>query len=223
MSKKIGIVLSGCGFKDGTEIHEAVILLHSIVKHGGTPVFMAPDIEQNLVIDHFHNNKVEEKRNVLVESARIARGNIIDISDVRGTDLDALICLGGLGSITNLSDMGLHENVNDMVVELNTQQLIEEMFEAKKPMGFICISPVALAAVALRGKGIKLTIGDDKNLAKIIMELGNTHVDALPTEIVTDEEKKIVSTPAYRSTNNIVEMAEGVEKLVTKTFELLDI
>jgi enhancing lycopene biosynthesis protein 2 len=116
----------------------------------------------------------------------------------------------------------MHENVENMVVELHTQQLIEEMFEAGKPMGFTCISPASVCAVALKGKGIKLTIGHDSKTAKNITALGNTHIEAGATDIVIDEDKKIVSTPAYMVTTNIVEMAEGVDKLVKQIFTFLD-
>lgn len=222
MSKKVGIVLSGCGVNDGTEIHEAVMLLHSVVKHGGTPIFMAPDIEQYAVIDHRNGHLMKEHRNVLVESSRLSRSNVMDISNIHGSDLDALIFPGGFGAAKNLSDMGLHENIEDMVVELHTQQLIEEMYEAKKPIGFICVSAASVGAIALHGKGIKLTIGHDEKMAKVITSLGNTHIDSGAGEIVVDEDKKIVSTPAYMNTGNIVEMAKGVDSLVDQVFAFMD-
>lgn len=220
MTKRIGIVLSGCGVKDGSEIHEAVMALYHVVKNGGTPVFMAPNIEQSSVINHKNDTDMREHRNVLVESARIARGDIHDIADIRIGDVDALIFPGGFGAAKNLSDMALHDNVADMVVELHTQQLIEEMFEARKPMGFICIAPASIAAVALKGKGVKLTIGNDMATAKNIMALGNTHVEATAGDIVVDTEKKIVSTPAYMLAQNIVEAGEGIGKLVDRIFKL---
>jgi enhancing lycopene biosynthesis protein 2 len=214
MAKKIGILLSGCGVKDGSEIHESVIALLAIDRAGATAMFMAPNISQTSVINHQDGKVTEgEQRNVLVESARIARGNIIDLKNVHAADFDALILPGGFGTALNLSDFGIKgENCH---VQPEVARVLRETLKAKKPIGVICIAPSIMAKMAQEaGIKIKLTIGNDPGTAAKLKSMGIEHVECLVTEIVIDREHKIVSTPAYMLANRISEAAAGIEKLV---------
>ncbi|MBI3594101.1 MAG: isoprenoid biosynthesis glyoxalase ElbB [Nitrospirae bacterium] len=215
MAKRIGLVLSGCGAKDGSEIHESVIALLAIDRGGATPMFMAPNINQTSVINHLNGELSEgEQRNILVESARIARGNIVDLKNVHATDFEALILPGGFGAASNLSDFGIKgENCH---VQPEVARIMRETLKAKKPIGVICIAPSIMAKMAQEaGIKIKLTIGNDPGTATKLKLMGIEHVECPVTEIVIDREHKIVSTPAYMLANRISETAEGIEKLVS--------
>jgi enhancing lycopene biosynthesis protein 2 len=213
-SKKIGVVLSGCGVMDGAEIHESVITLLAIDRAGAQAVCMAPDIDQAGVANHLTGKEVSrERRNVLVESARIARGKIKDIKDVRAADLDAVILPGGYGAAKNLCDFDVKgENCH---VQPDVDRLLREMLKARKPIGVVCIAPALMAKVAQEsGMTIRLTIGNDPGTATALKKMGVEHVNAPVTDIVVDKAHKIVSTPAYMLAQRISEAATGIEKLV---------
>lgn len=218
---RIGVVLSGCGVYDGSEIHESVITLLSLDKNEVEVVIMAPDIEQMHVINHLKGEPVEaESRNVLVESARIARGNIADISQVNSNDLDALIFPGGFGGAKNLSDFAVKGK--DATVNPEVMRLVKEVKEADKPIGFICIMPAVAAKIfsELGVKGVNLTVGGESDASAAIDALGSNHVVCDVSDIVVDEENKIVSTPAHMSEARIYQIALGIDKLVDKVVEM---
>ena len=214
---KIGVVMAGCGVNDGSEIYEGTLTLLHLATQGAEVVCMAPDMSQIDVIDHRTGQPVGgEERNVLTESARLARGEITNIADVNAEELDAVIFPGGFGAAKNLSDFAYNPNPDEMVVQMHVQQLVENMHTAGKPIGFICISPASIGAVALRGKGVKLTIGNAADFAEKVEALGNTHIDCAVEDIVIDDEHNIVSTPAYMLAQNILEAESGIEKLVAE-------
>ncbi|MFO7752694.1 MAG: isoprenoid biosynthesis glyoxalase ElbB [Desulfobacteraceae bacterium] len=217
MGKKIGVVLSGCGVFDGTEIHEAVLTLLALDRAGAEAVCMAPDMDQHHVINHLTGEPTEEKRNVLLESARIARGEIKDLKTVSSGDIDALIMPGGFGAAKNLSDFAF--SGPDAEVNPDLKKLILELNKEKKPVGAICISPAALAK-ALYGKGIKVTIGNDVSTAAAIEATGSRHENCPVDSVVTDEENRVVSTPAYMLGPGIKDVAEGINKLVEKVLSM---
>jgi len=218
MAKKIGVVLSGCGVMDGSEIHEAVLTLLALDRAGAEAVCMAPNIKQYHVVNHLAGEESKgEARNVLTESARIARGKIRDIASVKAGQLDALIFPGGYGAVKNLCDYafkGPDCSVNPDVVRLAT-----EMHAARKPIGIVCIAPV-IAAKTFGGEHPQITIGADKNTARDIEKMGAKHVVCRVEDCVVDKERKFVSTPAYMLARNIKEAAEGIEKLVRAVIEL---
>ncbi|MGA1845766.1 isoprenoid biosynthesis glyoxalase ElbB [Deferribacter abyssi] len=211
---KVCVVLSGCGVFDGSEIHEAVLTMYFLDKYGAELLIAAPNIEQMHVVNHLTGEVVEgETRNVLVESARIARGDIRDLKDVKVDDFDALIFPGGFGAAKNLTTFAV-DGVN-CNIDPEVKRIVKETVEAKKPLAAICIAPV-LIAKALEGAGIKskITIGTDENVASAIENLGATHISCPVKEAVVDEENKIITTPAYMLGQSISEVAEGIEKTV---------
>jgi enhancing lycopene biosynthesis protein 2 len=214
--KKIGVLLAGCGVFDGSEIHEAVLTLLAIEKAGAEAVCMAPDKPQLHVINHLSGEVMEEERNVLVEAARIARGNIQDLATVQAADLDALIVPGGFGAAKNLSKFAVDGPSGE--VDAGVRALVEGMHASGKPIGLICISP-AVGAQILGNKGIEVTIGTDADTASAIETTGAHHVSCGVTEIHADSERKIVSTPAYMLGQNVPEVGKGIEKLVQKVVE----
>lgn len=218
--KKIGVLLSGCGVQDGSEIHEAVLTLLAIDRLGAVAVCLAPNVDQRRVVDHLTGEPREgERRNVLHEAARIARGKIRDAATVHAGELDALILPGGFGAATNLSDFataGAQAAVHPEVV-----RLVREVQAQKKPLGFICIAP-AVAAAIFRGTPVspRLTIGDDADTAAAIEKMGAKHVRRAVSEIEVDEPNRIVSTPAYMLAGRISEAAAGIDRLVEKVVAL---
>jgi enhancing lycopene biosynthesis protein 2 len=220
MAKKIGVVLAGCGVYDGSEIHEAVITLLAIDRAGAEAVCMAPDMEQMHVVNHLTGQPAaEEKRNVLVESARIARGNIRNIKEVRASELDALIFPGGFGAAKNLCDFAVKGPDCDIHPEV--ARLVREIVQAKKPLGAVCIAPALVSKVLGDDKlAHKLTIGTDHDTAKALEAMGSTHEACPVSEFIIDRQNKLVSSPAYMLAGRISEAAEGIEKTVKALIEM---
>jgi len=209
----IGVLLSGSGVNDGSEIHESVIAMLALDRAGAETLLMAPNIDQMHVINHYTGQEMDEFRNVLVESARIARGNIKDMAEVSGSDLDALIIPGGFGVAKNLSDYAM--SGAECSINPDVYRLISEMIILKKPIGAICIAPTMMAKIlAEQNQSATMTIGKDETTAKDIEAIGSTHKECFVEEIVIDEENNIVTTPAYMDAKNISEAADGIEKLV---------
>jgi enhancing lycopene biosynthesis protein 2 len=222
MAKKIGVVLSGCGVYDGSEIHEAVITLLAIDRAGAEAVCMAPDVPQMHVINHLSGEPAEgENRNVLIESARIARGNIKDLATVQATELDALILPGGFGAAKNLCDFAV--NGPDCTVNPEVTRIVRAMFAAKKPIAAVCIAPAVLSSV-LGADNLphKLTIGNDEGTAAALTKMGSQHIECPVHDMVIDEANKLISSPAYMLAGGISEAAEGIEKTVQALIGMLD-
>lgn len=214
--KKVAVILSGCGVYDGSEIHEAVITLLALARAGAKAVCFAPDQSQNEVINHLTGQVMTESRNVLVEAARIARGEIQPLSQACAEDLHALIVPGGFGAAKNLSTFASHGG--GCVVNGELISLSQAMFAVGKPQGFICISPAMLPK--LLSVPVRLTIGTDNDTAELIESMGGVHIPCPVDDIVVDEEHKIVTTPAYMLAQSIDEAAMGIEKLVGRVLDL---
>lgn len=216
MHKKVAVILSGCGVYDGAEIHESVLTLLRLDQRGVQVQCFAPDIAQLHVINHLNGEVTSESRNVLVESARIARGAIEDVREARVADFDAVIVPGGFGSAKNLSNLAI-EGAACQVQE-DVLALLKAFAEAGKPVGLICITP-ALAA-KIYGPGVISTIGNDPDTAAAIIQMGGVHQESHVEDIVEDAERKLVSTPAYMLAQSISEAAAGINKLVDRIIEL---
>lgn len=218
---KVGVILSGCGVFDGTEIHEAVLTLYFLQKNGAETVCMAPDINQLHVVDHLKGEVSDgETRNVLTESARIARGEIVSLAAVKAADYDAFILPGGFGAAKNLTDFAV-KGV-DCGINPDIKRVILEALEMKRPVGAVCIAPVVVAR-AVSGTGVKtvVTVGSDPDTANAIDVLGAFHANREVNEIAVDEKNRIVTSPAYMLGKNIPEVAEGIEKTVIKLLDMI--
>jgi len=209
--KNVAVILSGSGVYDGSELHESVLTLLAIEQQGASYRCFAPNIDQYHVINHLTGEVSEgESRNVLVESARIARGDVEDIDDLDVASFDALILPGGFGAAKNLSNFALSNgdyNVNEQVLNA-----CKAFANADKPVGYMCIAPVI--APFVHKEGVKITIGNDKSIAETINKLGAEHQECVVSDIVIDPANKVVTTPAYMLAENISEAAEGIGKLV---------
>ncbi|MCB2146232.1 MAG: isoprenoid biosynthesis glyoxalase ElbB [Deltaproteobacteria bacterium] len=217
MAKKIGVLLSGCGVFDGAEIHEAVLTLLFLDRAGASAVCMAPNVDQLHVINHLTQQVADERRNVLVESARIARGEIQDVSAVSADDIDALIIPGGFGAAKNLSDFAIKGP--QAQVHPQVQRLLEEMADRSKTIGAVCIAPATLVR-ALSARSPRVTIGNDVGTASAIESMGGVHMVCSVSDICLDEKNRIVTTPAYMLGPGIKDVAAGIEKLVSKVLSL---
>lgn len=218
-SKTVGVVLAGCGVFDGSEIYEATLTLLTLDNAGVKVICMAPDIEQAHVINHVTGDVLEaDRRNVMLEAARVARGDIKNMSNVSAGDLDALIFPGGFGAAKNLSSFAF--DGSNCSVNSEVSRLIHEMHDSRKPQAFICIAPTICAKVLGKATPI-LTIGNDQGTANAIETMGGQHRECTVDDIVVDENNKIVSTPAYMLGPSIAFVAKGIEKCVLKTLELI--
>lgn len=215
--KKVAVILSGCGVYDGSEIHEAVLCMLAIEQNGGSYSLFAPDKEQAHVMNHLKGEVMDEKRNVLVEAARIARGNIKPLAELDEADFDALLLPGGYGAAKNLSSFGFEGK--NMTVDSNVEFVLHSFFKSNKPIGAVCIAPVILAKTF--GK-VSLTIGDEVETVSAIQSFGSNHIQSNNKNVVVDIENKLVTGPCYMLDATISEIAFNTNEVVKALFELVD-
>lgn len=216
---KFAIILSGCGRADGSEIHETVTAMLSISDLGGIYNCYAPNIEQAVVINGLTSEKTSERRNVLIESSRLARGDIKDIRELNINDYDGILLPGGLGAVTNwcnFAQAGIECEVENSIV-----RVLEAAYKQKKVIGAMCIAPVVVARV-LGKYGVTVTIGKDKTVAKSIEATGAYQQDTKVEDACVDKKNRIVTTPAYMLANNISEVNKGARSLVKAMIELVE-
>lgn len=219
MGKKIGVVLSGCGVYDGAEIHESVITLLALDRQGVDAVMMAPDVPQMHVVNHLSGEVVEgAERNVLVESARIARGEIRDLGEIAADELDGLILPGGFGAAKNLCDFAVKGA--ECSVNPDVARLVRDVHAQGKPVAAVCIAPALLAQV-LGDEGPELTIGSDADTANALESMGAKHIACVVKDFVVDKDKKLITTPAYMIGQRISEVAEGIERAVAELVRMI--
>jgi enhancing lycopene biosynthesis protein 2 len=207
--KKFAVILAGCGVYDGAEIHEAVLTLLAIKKLEADYEIFAPDIEQHHVINHLNGKVLPEKRNVLIESARIARGEIKPLHQMDFEKFDALIFPGGFGVAKNLCDFAFSGSNCSLNPEIET--IIKKMHELHKPIGALCISPVLIAKAL---GNIQLTIGQDETTAKAVTALGAKHIPTNHGDVVVDNKNKIFTTPCYMLDADILDIENGAMNIV---------
>ncbi len=213
---KFAVVLAGSGVFDGAEIHEATFTLYAILKNGGEYQIFAPNINQHHVVNHITGEEMNETRNVLIESARIARGNIKDLNEFDTNDFDAIIFPGGFGVAKNLCDFAF--NGADMKVIPQVETVIKDMAKASKPIGALCISPVVIAKVL---DGVDVTIGQDADTASAVEAFGAHHKQTNHGEVVVDTKYKVATTPCYMLDATVMDIHDGANNVVKAMMELL--
>ncbi|CAK0772266.1 low activity glyoxalase ElbB [uncultured Gammaproteobacteria bacterium] len=212
---RIGVVLSGCGVYDGAEVQEAVLTLLAINKLGAEAVCYAPDIAQNHVINHLTGQEMPEQRNVLVESARIARGKIADLAAFKVAEIDALIFPGGFGAAKNLSSFAFEGA--GCQINPDVAKAVRATADAGKPIGALCIAPVILARLL---GDVELTIGSDPGTGEAIEAMGARHTISARDEVVVDRKARVVTSPCYMLDSTIAQIAAGAENTVRTLLEL---
>jgi enhancing lycopene biosynthesis protein 2 len=209
--KKIAVVLSGSGVYDGSEIHEATLTLLAIARNKAEYQCFAPDVDQAHVINHLTGEEMSENRNVLVEAARIARGNIKPLSEYNTADYDAIVFPGGFGAAKNLCTFAF--DGADCKILSEVEYAVRDTVEAGKPVGALCISPVLIAKIL---GDVNLTIGQDEGTIHAIEQMGGTHEKTTHGQVVVDEKYKVFTTPCYMLDATIDEIADGAENIVKK-------
>ncbi len=217
MSKKpqVAVVLSGCGVFDGSEIHEAVLTLLALDRQGAQYACFAPDVPQMHVVDHTTGKPTSGSRNVLVESARIARGKIQDLKAFKADDFDAIVFPGGFGAAKNLSTFAVDGPA--CTVDADVEAAIKGMRQAGKPIGALCISPAVMAKVL---GNVDLTIGSDAGTAAALELMGATHKKAGHGEVVVDRRARLATTPCYMLDASIAQVADGADNVVRAVLEM---
>lgn len=216
--KRIAVILSGCGVFDGAEIHESVLSLLALEQQGAQYQCFAPDIPQHHVIDHLTGGEMDESRSVLVEAARIARGNIKALSEFNSQDFDAIMLPGGFGAAKNLSTLAFEGP--DCSVNTDLTSAVNAMVDAGKPIGALCITPAVLARV-FAGRGVTLTIGSDPDTIGAIEAMGGQHQETTHGEVVVDEKLKLVTSPCYMLDASISQIADGANNTVRTLLSLM--
>ncbi|XP_030059629.1 glutamine amidotransferase-like class 1 domain-containing protein 3, mitochondrial [Microcaecilia unicolor] len=222
---RVAVVLSGCGVYDGTEIHEASAILVHLSRNGADVQIYAPDIPQMHVIDHSKGQTAEaESRNVLVESARIARGKISDMAQLNPQNHDAIIFPGGFGAAKNLSTFAVDGETCKMNKEV--ERVLQDFHKAGKPIGLCCISPVLAAKVL---PGIEVTVGheEDKDgkwpyagTAQAVKALGAKHCIKDVHDVHVDLNNRVVTTPAFMCETELHHIFDGIGIMVKRVLKL---
>ena len=207
--KNFAIILAGCGVYDGAEIHEAVMAMYAVMKNGAEYQLFAPDIAQHHVVNHLTGAEMPETRNVLVESARIARGKIKPLTDLDMRSFDALLFPGGFGVAKNLCSFAFKGA--DCEVHPQVSKVVREAVSLRKPVGALCISPVILAKVL---GDVEITIGSDTGAAAAVEKMGAKHRNTSHGQVVTDTRHKVFTTPCYMLDATILQIAEGADNIV---------
>ena len=216
MKKKFAVVLAGCGVYDGAEIHEATLTMLAIAKQDAQYQCFAPDVNQAHVVNHLTGQEMKETRNVLVESARIARGQIKPLSEFSASAYDAIVFPGGFGVAKNLCSFAF--DGADCSVNQDAEKAVREMHQAGKPIGALCISPVLVAKIL---GDVTVTIGNDPGTAGAVVKMGGKHTHAGHGEIVVYDRNRIVTTPCYMLNATIDQIAEGADHLIKKILTMI--
>ncbi len=216
MKKKIAIIIGGCGHRDGSEIHETTMTMLAVEEHGATYQMFAPNRNQYHVLNHLDGTEMHEQRNMLVEAARIARGNILPLEDFNANRFDAVIFPGGFGVAKNFFNYAFKGM--DCEVDEQIAHIIQSVHQAGKPIGALCISPVLMAKIL---GNITVTIGQDAKTARDIEQMGATNVNTSNGDVVTDKKNKIFSTPCYMLDANLVDIHEDAYNLVEAMMEYM--
>ena len=214
--KKVAVILSGAGVFDGSELHEAVLALHAIEKAGASWHCFAPNIEQLHVLNHKTGEEMDETRNVLVEAARIARGQIEDVAQLRAEAFDALLLPGGFGAAKNLTDFAVKGA--ECSINADVAHACRSFAQLGKPAGYLCIAPIIIPMIYPHG--VEGTIGNDEATAAAFNQFGGVHIICTVNQVHFDAKHKVLSTPAYMLANSISEAASGIEKLVEQLVEI---
>lgn len=229
MSYRIGVLLSGNGVYDGSEIHESVFTLLAIDENKGEAICMAPNIDQHHVINHISGDEMPEKRNVMIEAARIARGAITDLADMRADKLDALVIPGGFGAAKNLTKWAF--SGPDGAINSEVKRIINEMVRAKKPIVGLCMGPTVIAK-ALEGAGLeeRLTVGTTKEkspyeihaISQGMEKTGAVAEMKTIREIAIDAKNRIITAPCYMMEGSITDVRDNIKQAIDELFEMLE-
>jgi len=216
--KHIAVVLCGSGYKDGSEIRESVLTLLALSHQGAHFTCFACDDFQYDVVNCLTGETVaNEKRHMLIESARIARGDVRPLTELNVKNFDGIIFPGGFGAAKNLCTFAFHGSSGS--VRADVQSILDSFYQSKKPIGAICIAP-AILALAFRNKGLTLTVGAAGETADEIIKLGHKHQACRADECVVDRTHRMATCPAYMYDDApLADIYRGIEGVVKAVLE----
>lgn len=228
MSKKIAVLLAGCGVYDGSEIHETTFALLALSQQGFETTCIAPNKNQHHVMNHLTGEEMNETRNVLVESARIARGLVKELSKVNAQDFDALVIPGGFGAAKNLNQWAIAGPDGDIVEEVKA--FIVAFVKANKPVVGLCMGPTVIAK-ALQSENISatLTVGTSKKQSPYditgihegMKSIGAHVQEKTIQEICVDEKNRIITAPCYMMEGSIVDVFDNIQLTIKALAHML--
>ncbi|MFI3267241.1 MAG: isoprenoid biosynthesis glyoxalase ElbB [Rikenellaceae bacterium] len=218
--KKVAVILAGCGAKDGSEIHESTLALYALAKNGFEYSIFAPNRQQYDVVNGITDELDKNPRNLMIEAARIARGNISSVSELNPECFDALVVPGGFGMAKNIFTLA-YEGL-DFTVDGEVEAIVKAFHSSGKPIGAMCISPVMIAKV-LGASNVKVTLGADSELSEgLAAKTGAIVVSCDRDDVIVDVENKVVTTPAYMyGDSTIASIGKGAEKMILELNNLL--
>lgn len=212
--KKFAVILCGCGSLDGSEIHESVMTLLAIDRNECTYSIFAPNDNQYHVVNHCTKEATQEKRNMMVEAARIARGDIRPIEECRVEDFDALVFPGGNGAAKNLFTYAF--DGKNCTVREDVAKLIKAFHAAHKPIGALCIAPVMIAKVL---GDVTITVGNDEGTIANVLSFGSKHINTQQTEVISDKQNMVFTTPCYMLPARISDISDCAQNLIDAILE----
>lgn len=211
--KRVAVVLSGCGFLDGSEIYEATFGLLALAQKNHLSQLFAPDKPQTAVVDHVTRQIMPEVRNVLVESGRIARGDIAPLKELQVVNFDALFLPGGFGVVTHLSDFITQQE--NCTVDPDLKRIVLEFHKEKKPILATCITPVILAKIFEGVAKITLTLGQDKSYDVLLHKLGMNICHCTVADCCLDKNNRVYTTPCFMEPPDLPKMFAALQELTT--------
>lgn len=212
--KKFAVILCGCGSMDGSEIHEAVMTLLAIDRNEYEYSIFAPNDNQYHVVDHVSGQATDEKRNMMVEAARIARGQIRPLEECKVEEFDAVVFPGGFGAAKNLFTYAI--DGKDCTVREDVATLIRAFHACKKPIGALCIAPVMIAKVL---GDVTITVGNDEGTIENVLSFGSKHINTLQKGVIADKQNMVFTTPCYMLPARISDIADCAENLIEAIIE----
>lgn len=223
---KVGILLSGCGVYDGSEIQETISAMLALEESGVEYIGISINKNQHHVINHIDGSEQHETRNMLVESARIMRGNVVDISTITPADIDGLVIPGGFGNAKNLSNWAFNGPDGEILPEVKL--LLINLINIGKPIAALCVSPILLSLALKDSKEVPtLTLGSSKEKSPYdikafhegIEKIGSKSIEKGIKEISVDEKNRIICAPCYMQDTSLLEVRKNarlaIEKLIT--------
>lgn len=223
----IGVLLSGNGVYDGAEIQEAVLTLLAIDEMGWNAVCISVDKPQHHVINHLTGEVMDESRNMLVEAARIARGQITPIDSISPADIDALVIPGGFGSAKNFTSWAFDGPESTILPEVKL--LLVNLVNVGKPIVALCVSPVVVAK-AFEGSSIHPTLSlgsasesspyDINSFNEGLRATGAIAQERTIREVLIDPTNRIICAPCYMMDARITEINANIKQAMVALNEI---
>jgi enhancing lycopene biosynthesis protein 2 len=225
MAKRVAVILSGCGHRDGSDVAETMLAFLMLDRAGAKVICAAPDAEQREVVDHLMDAAASAiatptaaatssvPRNARVEAARLAPGEVLPLAALDPNRLEGLFIPSGRGVATLLSDYA--EKGALCAVDPDLARVMKALLAAKKPMGFVGLAAVLAARVLGPVAGVRLTLGSKAVVAaKHAAVMGADVRPGAIDDVIADERARVYSTPGLEAEGaRLAQVAKAIEKL----------